>query len=210
MNDAAGRAVADGRASSRSSCRSPSLPPGEYVVEITDRRAGRGREGARRLPRDRLMHPGGVVAAASIALAIGRCAGHRQRAAAASKSAIRSRDPQSAIRNPRSQSPVPGCSPSTSARPTRAAAPSTTSSRPISSCAQRARSLPLASVRLVRAGGPSGDAAGAIETAADERQAAQQRRRAAVRDFSRRVSRRQPAPTATACARRCCVSSIAT
>src|SRR6185436_6205128 len=87
-----------------------------------------------------------------------------------------SRDPQSAIRNPQSQSQSPVTRLFTidvSAADARGRIIEDLKPADFELRAEGAV-VPLASVRLVRAGGPSNEAAGAIETAADERQAAQQ------------------------------------
>jgi len=133
------------------------------------------------------MRPGGVVAAASIALAIwgapcaaGQSASAPQAAVENPQPAARdpqpaSRDPQSAVRNPQSpsQSLVTRLfTIDVSAADARGRIIEDLKPADFELRAEGAV-VPLASVRLVRAGGPSGDAAGAIETAADERQAAQ-------------------------------------
>ena len=67
MNELEGRAVAEGRASSRSISRSPALPPGEYVLEIkTGDQDGDATE-LRRLPRHRLTAMRALVAVLLVA-----------------------------------------------------------------------------------------------------------------------------------------------
>ena len=192
------------------------LPPGEYVVEIRDRRAGRGREGALRFPRDRLMRPGGVVAAASIALAIwvrpvppANRQARRKPPSKIHNPQLAIRNPQSAIRNRSRSRQSPGCSPSTSARPTRGAASSRTSSRPISSCGQRAR---LCRSHRCVLSAPAGRRVTPLARSKPRRMNARPRRktmRGCSRFFSTSITSASGA-NSDASARRCCGSSIAT
>ena len=190
-----------GRAADRPAARRAAA--GRVRRRDPGRRPGRGREGAVRLPRDRLMR---VRRAAIVAGDARSPLADRQPQSAADpqpRSAIRS--PRSAIR---SRPPVHHRRQrGRRARPHR----STTSSRPISSCAKRARwcrsnrcgsSAPAA----IRRPMPPALIADRGGRAPGRRQG----RRAAVRDFPRRVSRRRAAPTPTRPRGAAAVSSIAT
>ena len=125
------------------------------------------------------MRRGGAVAVALVALAISRppSAAGIQPAADDPQSAIRTpqsgvRTPQSGVRTPPSATPrlftIDVSAADARGRIVEDLKPADFELR------AEGAVLPLASVRLVRAGVASGDPAGAIESAADERQAAQQ------------------------------------
>ena len=115
------------------------------------------------------MRHGGVMAAASIALAIWSPPSAAGQSVSAPQSAVR--DPQSAGRAP--QSPVTRLfTIDVSAADARGRVVEDLKPADFELRAEGAV-VPLASVRLVRAGGTSNEAAGAIENTADERQAAQ-------------------------------------